>query len=195
MNPIETLISILKQIRELITIELSNEYIMKSVLDIVKKALEKKNIDRKQNFVSLLHNEFYILLRITIGPNEKTSFWERPINEAKVQSINALVNGFLITIKQLNGRVLVNLDEVENIANDTPKFNNSRTGYLSALNVIKRIINTAVINPGIREDNFIKRKQEIIFNFERLTGEEIESHNMKSRKRKTRKNNKTRKHK
>ena len=194
MDPNKKLIGMLEQIRELIRLQLSNEFIMKSILDFVKNALEKKIIDRKQNFVKLLQEELHIWLRMLIGPSKKNLFWERHISEAKVQSIIALVNGLLITIKQLKGRNLINLDEVENIANDTPNFNNLRTGYLSALNVIKRIIETAVINPGIREDIFIKRKQEIILDFERLAGEEINYHTIKSRKR-TRKNNKTRKHK
>jgi hypothetical protein len=194
MDPNKKLIGMLEQIRELIRLQLSNEFIMKSILDFVKNALEKKIIDRKQNFVKLLQEELYIWLRMLIGPSKKNLFWERHISEAKVQSVIALVNGLLLTIKQLKGRNLINLDEVENIANDTPNFNNIRTGYLSALNVIKRTIETAVINPGIREDIFIKRKQEIILDFERLAGEEINYHTIKSRKR-TRKNNKTRKHK
>ena len=194
MDPNKKLIGMLDQIRELIRLQLSNEFIMKSILDFVKNALEKKSIDRKQNFVKLLQEELYIWLRMLIGPSKKNLFWERHISEAKVQSVIALVNGLLMTIKQLKGRNLINLDEVENIANDTPNFNNIRTGYLSALNVIKRIIDTAVLNPGIREDIFIKRKQEIILDFERLAGEEINYHTIKSRKR-TRKNNKTRKHK
>jgi len=194
MDPNKKLIGMLEQIRELIRLQLSNEFIVKSILDFVKNALEKKIIDRKQNFVKLLQEELYIWLRMLIGPSKKNLFWERHISEAKVQSVIALVNGLLLTIKQLKGRNLINLDEVENIANDTPNFNNLRTGYLSALNVIKRIIDTAVINPGIREDIFIKRKQEIILDFERLAGEEINYHTIKSRKR-TRKNNKTRKHK
>ena len=194
MDPNKKLIGMLEQIRELIRLQLSNEFIMKSILDFVKNALEKKIIDRKQNFVKLLQEELYIWLRMLIGPSKKNLFWERHISEAKVQSVITLVNGLLLTIKQLKGRNLINLDEVENIANDTPNFNNLRTGYLSALNVIKRIIDTAVINPGIREDIFIKRKQEIILDFERLAGEEINYHTVKSRKR-TRKNNKTRKHK
>jgi hypothetical protein len=194
MDPNKKLIGMLEQIRELIRLQLSNEFLMKSILDFVKNALEKKIIDRKQNFVKLLQEELYIWLRMLIGPSKKNLFWERHISEAKVQSVIALVNGLLLTIKQLKGRNLINLDEVENIANDTPNFNNIRTGYISALNVIKRIIDTAVINPGIREDIFIKRKQEIILDFERLAGEEINYHTIKSRKR-TRKNNKTRKHK
>lgn len=194
MDPNKKLIGMLEQIRELIRLQLSNEFIMKSILDFVKNALEKKIIDRKQNFVKLLQEELHIWLRMLIGPSKKNLFWERHISEAKVQSVITLVNGLLLTIKQLKGRNLINLDEVENIANDTPNFNNLRTGYLSALNVIKRIIDTAVINPGIREDIFIKRKQEIILDFERLAGEEINYHTVKSRKR-TRKNNKTRKHK
>jgi hypothetical protein len=194
MDPNKKLIGMLEQIRELIRLQLSNEFIMKSILDFVKNALEKKIIDRKQNFVKLLQEELYIWLRMLIGPSKKNLFWERHISEAKVQSVIALVNGLLLTIKQLKGRNLINLDEVENIANDTPNFNNIRTGYLSALNVIKQIIDTAVINPGIREDIFIKRKQEIILDFERLAGEEINYHTIKSRKR-TRKNNKIRKHK
>jgi hypothetical protein len=194
MDPNKKLIGMLEQIRELIRLQLSNEFIMKSILDFVKNALEKKIIDRKQNFVKLLQEELYIWLRMLIGPSKKNLFWERHISEAKVQSVIALVNGLLLTIKQLKGRNLINLDEVENIANDTPNFNNIRTGYLSALNVIKRIIDTAVINPGIHEDIFIKRKQEIILDFERLAGEEMNYHTIKSRKR-TRKNNKTRKHK
>ena len=194
MDPNKKLIGMLEQIRELIRLQLSNEFIMKSILDFVKNALEKKIIDRKQNFVKLLQEELYIWLRMLIGPSKKNLFWERHISEAKVQSVITLVNGLLLTIKQLKGRNLINLDEVENIANDTPNFNNLRTGYLSALNVIKRIIDTAIINPGIREDIFIKRKQEIILDFERLAGEEINYHTIKSRKR-TRKNNKTRKHK
>jgi hypothetical protein len=184
----------LEQIKELIRLQLSNEFIVKSILDFVKNALEKKIIDRKQNFVKLLQEELHIWLRMLIGPSKKNLFWERHISEAKVQSVITLVNGLLLTIKQLKGRNLINLDEVENIANDTPNFNNLRTGYLSALNVIKRIIETAIINPGIREDIFIKRKQQIILDFERLAGEEINYHTVKSRKR-TRKNNKTRKHK
>jgi hypothetical protein len=195
MNPIETLVNMLKQIKELIGLEPSKEYVMEQVLEIVKTALEKKIMDRKQNFVSLLNNEFYIWLRTTIGPKQDNSFWQKPISEAKVQSINALVNGVLMTIKQLNGRVLVNLDEVENIANEVPIFNNSRTAYLSALNVIKRIIETAVVNPGMREDTFAKRKNEVILDFERVSGEKLETYHVQSRKRKTRKNNKTRKHK
>ena len=194
MDPNKKLIGMLDQIRELIRLQLSNEFLMKSILDFVKNALEKKIIDRKQNFVKLLQEELYIWLRMLIGPSKKNLFWERHISEAKVQSVIALVNGLLLTIKQLKGRNLINLDEVENIANDTPNFNNIRTGYLSALNVIKRTIETAVINPGIREDIFIKRKQEIILDFERLAGEEMNYHTIKSRKR-TRKNNKTRKHK
>lgn len=194
MDPNKKLIDMLEQIKELIRLQLSNEFIMKSILDFVKNALEKKIIDRKQNFVKLLQEELHIWLRMLIGPSKKNLFWERHISEAKVQSVITLVNGLLMTIKQLKGRNLINLDEVENIANDTPNFNNLRTGYLSALNVIKRIIDTAVINPGIREDIFIKRKQEIILDFERLAGEEINYHTLKSRKR-TRKNNKTRKHK
>ncbi len=156
MDPNKKLIGMLEQIRELIRLQLSNEFIMKSILDFVKNALEKKIIDRKQNFVKLLQEELYIWLRMLIGPSKKNLFWERQISEAKVQSVIALVNGLLLTIKQLKGRNLINLDEVENIANDTPNFNNIRTGYLSALNVIKRTIETAVINPGIREDIFIK---------------------------------------
>lgn len=194
MDPNKKLIGMLDQIRELIRLQLSNEFIMKSILDFVKNALEKKIIDRKQNFVKLLQEELHIWLRMLIGPSKKNLFWERHISEAKVQSVITLVNGLLLTIKQLKGRNLINLDEVENIANDTPNFNNIRTGYISALNVIKRIIDTAVINPGIREDIFIKRKQEIILDFERLAGEEINYHTIKSRKR-IRKNNKTRKHK
>jgi len=194
MDPNKKLIDMLEQIKELIRLQLSNEFIMKSILDFVKNALEKKIIDRKQNFVKLLQEELHIWLRMLIGPSKKNLFWERHISEAKVQSVITLVNGLLMTIKQLKGRNLINLDEVENIANDTPNFNNLRTGYLFALNVIKRIIDTAVINPGIREDIFIKRKQEIILDFERLAGEEINYHTLKSRKR-TRKNNKTRKHK
>jgi hypothetical protein len=195
MDPNKKIIGTLEQIRELIKLELSNEFIIKSILDFVKNALEKKIIDRKQNFVKLLHKELYIWLRMLIGPSKKNLFWERHISEAKVQSVIALVNGLLMTIKQLKGRVLINLDEVEIIANDTPNFNNLHTGYLLALNVIKRIIDTALINPGINEDIFIKGKQEIILHFERLAGEEIETHTVKSRKRKTRKNNKTRKYK
>jgi hypothetical protein len=195
MNPIETLVNMLKQIKELIGLEPSKEYVMEQVLEIVKTALEKKIMDRKQNFVSLLNNEFYIWLRTTIGPKQDNSFWQKPISEAKVQSINVLVNGVLMTIKQLNGRIIVDLNKVETIANEVTIFNNSRTGYLSALNVIKRIINTAVINPGMREDTFAKRKNEVILDFERVSGEKLETYHVQSRKRKTRKNNKTRKHK
>jgi hypothetical protein len=195
MNPIETLVNMLKQIKELIGLEPSKEYVMEQVLEIVKTALEKKIMDRKQNFVSLLNNEFYIWLRITIGPKQDNSFWQKPISEAKVQSINALVNGVLMTIKQLNGRIIVDLNKVETIANEVTIFNNSRTAYLSALNVIKRIIETAVVNPGMREDTFAKRKNEVILDFERVSGEKLETYHVQSRKRKTRKNNKTRKHK
>lgn len=195
MNPIETLVNMLKQIKELIGLEPSKEYVMEQVLEIVKTALEKKIMDRKQNFVSLLNNEFYIWLRTTIGPKQDNSFWQKPISEAKVQSINALVNGVLMTIKQLNGRIIVDLNKVETIANEVPIFNNSRTAYLSALNVIKRIIETAVVNPGMREDTFAKRKNEVILDFERVSGEKLETNHVQSRKRKTRRNNKTRKHK
>ena len=195
MNPIETLVNMLKQIKELIGLEPSKEYVMEQVLEIVKTALEKKIMDRKQNFVSLLNNEFYIWLRTTIGPKQDNSFWQKPISEAKVQSINALVNGVLMTIKQLNGRIIVDLNKVETIANEVTIFNNSRTAYLSALNVIKRIIETAVVNPGMREDTFAKRKNEVILDFERVSGEKLETYHVQSRKRKTRKNNKTRKHK
>ena len=195
MNPIETLVNMLKQIKELIGLEPSKEYVMEQVLEIVKTALEKKIMDRKQNFVSLLNNEFYIWLQTTIGPKQDNSFWQKPISEAKVQSINALVNGVLMTIKQLNGRIIVDLNKVETIANEVTIFNNSRTAYLSALNVIKRIIETAVVNPGMREDTFAKRKNEVILDFERVSGEKLETYHVQSRKRKTRKNNKTRKHK
>jgi hypothetical protein len=168
---------------------------MKSILDFVKNALEKKIIDRKQNFVKLLQEELYIWLRMLIGPSKKNLFWERQISEAKVQSINVLVNGVLMTIKQLNGRIIVDLNKVETIANEVTIFNNSRTAYLSALNVIKRIIETAVVNPGMREDTFAKRKNEVILDFERVSGEKLETYQVQSRKRKIRKNNKTRKHK
>ena len=195
MNPVETLVNMLKQIKELIGLETSKEYVMEQVIEAVKTALEKKIIDRKQNFVSLLHKEFYIWLRSTLGPKQENSFWQKPISEAKVQSVNALVNGVLLTIKQFNGTLIVDLNKVETIANEVPIFNNSRTAYLSALNVIKRIIETAVVNPGMREDIFAKRKHEVILDFERLSGEKLETYHVQSRKRKTRKYNKTRKHK
>ena len=51
MNPIETLVSMLKQIKELIGLETPKEYVMEQVIEAVKNALEKKIIDRKQNFI------------------------------------------------------------------------------------------------------------------------------------------------
>ena len=47
----------------------------------------------------------------------------------------------------------------------------------------------------MREDIFAKRKHEVILDFERLSGEKLETYHVQSRKRKTRKYNKTRKHK
>jgi len=80
MDPNKKLIGMLDQIRELIRLQLSNEFIMKSILDFVKNALEKKIIDRKQNFVKLLQEELYIWLRMLIGPSKKNLFWERHIS-------------------------------------------------------------------------------------------------------------------
>jgi hypothetical protein len=63
MDPNKKLIGMLEQIRELIRLQLSNEFIMKSILDFVKNALEKKNNDKTQNFVKqiLIFLKFIIL--------------------------------------------------------------------------------------------------------------------------------------
>ena len=49
MDPNKKLIGMLEQIKELIRLQLSNEFIMKSILDFVKNALEKKIIDMTKN--------------------------------------------------------------------------------------------------------------------------------------------------
>jgi hypothetical protein len=82
MSAVNTIISLLKQIKEAI----GGEPPQADVLEIVKRALEKKLANKEQLFIPLLHNEFYEWLRNTIGPKATDSFWQRPINEARVQS-------------------------------------------------------------------------------------------------------------
>jgi len=211
MSAVDTIISLLKQIKDAI----GGEPPQADILEIVKRALEKKLANKEQLFIPLLHNEFYDWLRRTIGPKPTDSFWQRPISEARVQSVNALVKGFLLGITQFKEPVIVNLDQIEIVAADTAtpdvsKFASESNAYSTAFHVIKRVIDEAMINPGSSEENFKTKKDQIITEFERITNEKIESfrgaaggnagaaHNPFARKRKTRRNRKqrkTRKHK
>ena len=217
MSAVDTIISLLKQIKDAI----GGEPPQADVLEIVKRALEKKIANKEQLFIPLLHNEFYEWLRNTIGPKATDSFWQRPISEARVQSVNALVKGFLLGITQFKEPVIVNLDQIEIVAADTAtpavsKFASESNAYTTAFHVIKRVIDEAMINPGVSAEAFEAKKEQIIGDFERIANEKIESlhgaaggggggsgnagaaHNPFARKRKTRRNRKqrkTRKHK
>jgi len=217
MSAADAIISLLRQIKDAI----GGEPPPADILEIVKKALEKKLADKSQMLVSLIHNEFYDWLRTTIGPKASNSFWQRPISEARVQSVNALVKGFLIGITQFKEPVIVNLDQVEIIGADiaTPdvsKFASEANAYTTALLVIRRVVDEAMINPGASPENFTRKKEEILAEFDKLVEKKIESlpiaaagggvnagknqnpfarrRNLKSRRR-NRKQRKTRKHK
>jgi len=217
MSAADTIIGLLRQIKDAI----GGEPPPADILEIVKKALEKKLADKSQMLVSLIHNEFYDWLRTTIGPKASNSFWQRPISEARVQSVNALVKGFLIGITQFKEPVIVNLDQVEIIGADiaTPdvsKFASEANAYTTALLVIRRVVDEAMINPGASPENFTRKKEEILAEFDKLVEKKIESlpsaaaggganagknqnpfarrRNLKSRRR-NRKQRKTRKHK
>ena len=215
MSAVNTIISLLKQIKEAI----GGEPPQADVLEIVKRALEKKLANKEQLFIPLLYNEFYEWLRNTIGSKATDSFWQRPISEARVQSVNALVKGFLLGITQFKEPVIVNLDQVEIIAADTAtpevsKFVSTSNAYLTAFHVIKRVIYEAMINPGVSAEEFEAKKEQIIGEFEKIAYEKIDSlqggggggggnagaknkpfaRGLKSRRR-NRKQRKTRKHK
>ena len=128
----------------------------KDVLEIVKKALEQKLANKEKPFVDLLYNEFYNWLR--------TAF-----SEEKVQSVNALEKAsliaFLIGVRNLPSPVIVNLKQVEAIAEETvkppvKKFASERNAYTTSLFVIKRIIDEALLNPGVSEEVFTQNKDE-----------------------------------
>lgn len=176
MSAVDAIIGLLRQIKDAI----GGEPPPADILEIVKKALEKKLADKSQMLVSLIHNEFYDWLRKTIGPKASNSFWQRPISEARVQSVNALVKGFLIGITQFKEPVIVNLDQVEIIGADivTPdvsKFASEANAYTTALLVIRRVVDEAMINPGASPENFTRKKEEILAEFDRLVEKKIES--------------------
>jgi hypothetical protein len=169
MSAAASIIGILKQIKDAIGGEPPDE----DVLEIVKKALEQKLANKEKPFVDLLHNEFYNWLRTAIGPKPTNSFWQKPISEAKVQSVNGLVNLFLITVRRLPSPVIVNLNQVEAIAAETvsppvTKFASERNAYATSLELIKRVINEALLNPGVSEEVFTQKKDERSEEFETI---------------------------
>ena len=160
MSAADTIIGYLKQIKDAIGGEPPDE----DVLEIVKKALEQKLANKEKPFVDLLYNEFYNWLRTTFS-------------EEKVQSVNALEKAsliaFLIGVRNLPSPVIVNLKQVEAIAEETvkppvKKFASERNAYTTSLFVIKRIINEALLNPGVSEEVFTQKKDERIEEFDTI---------------------------
>ena len=177
MSAAATIIGILKQIKDAIGGEPADE----DILEIVKKALEQKLANKEKPFVDLLHNEFYNWLRTAIGPKPTNSFLQRVNSEKNVQTVNGFVHAFLFAVRNSPIPVIVNLNQVEAIAAEivsppvtkfasppVTKFASEKNAYTTSFFVIKRIIDEALLNPGVSEEVFTQKKDERIEEFETI---------------------------